>query len=76
MTTNTKHAATCRMAFGRFDVAGCARCLELAAGAPARTQPWRTRRAHNAAMELAAHFAPNGPHALGTCGPVCTFGDY
>src|SRR5579863_649556 len=75
-TTTTRHAQGCRMAFGRPDLAsGCPRCHELAQGAPARRQPWRELRAHNAAMErhaVAEHFKAGGPHDRGVCGPVCT----
>ena len=72
---------THRLNFGK-KVDGCPRCNELAAGAEpvswsgssdrgrtARDEEMR-RRSHQ------AHFAPNGPHARGACGPVCTFGDW
>jgi hypothetical protein len=73
----TKHAADCKMSFGRKD-ASCPRCQELLAGAPAR-KGWQTEHfAAKSAREeqqkaaIRAHFAPNGPHAKGECGPVCT----
>ncbi len=68
------------MHFGKPDIStGCPRCLELANGAAPRQQAWRGLRARNEAIErmaVDAHFAPNGPHAKGLCGPVCTFGDF
>jgi hypothetical protein len=79
---NTKH--TCGgPSFGRL-TPGCPRCDELKAGAPARQHgyfgtPRQALRQHNEQMERAAirdHFAPGGPHSRGTCGPVCTFGDW
>ena len=73
----TKHSH--KPNYGRH-VDGCPRCEELKAGAApvgrggqsGREQRYdeQRRRAH------ADHFAPNGPHARGACGPVCTFGDW
>ena len=65
--------------FGRL-TAGCPRCDELAAGAPARQQVWRHRetRAQEDARrsaEIHAHFASDR-HRSGGCGPVCTFGEW
>ena len=75
-STTTKH--TCGgPSFGRL-TAGCPRCDELAAGAPARQQPWReTRKQEDArrAAEIHAHFAGER-HRSGGCGPVCTFGEW
>jgi hypothetical protein len=74
----TKH--THRPNFGR-KVAGCPRCDELANGAEAvtwnrpRTERERTG-GYPTSREIAAHFAPGGPHDRDLCGPVCTFGDY
>jgi hypothetical protein len=63
--------------FGRR-VDGCPRCAELTAGAP--PVRWScseaNRQAEIARRAREAHFAPDGPHARGTCGPVCTFGDW
>jgi len=74
---NLQHSANCKRVFSRYDPE-CPRCIELIAGSPARPG-WSARaRAleirHTA--DLAAHFAPGGPHAAGKCGPVCTFGDW
>lgn len=65
--------------FGRRG-ADCARCTELSSGAAPRT--WSARRISLAkqattdqratAAAIVAHFAPDGPHARGACGPVCT----
>lgn len=81
MQTATQHKSDCTKAFNRKDPT-CPRCIELLAGAPARSG-WqkdyyeRKRRQEKAdADSRRAHFAPNGPHALGKCGPVCTFGDW
>lgn len=73
----TKH--TCGgPAFGRM-TPGCPRCDELLAGAAPVTQSWRDRAKRDEEIRKAshaAHFAPGGPHQRGTCGPVCTFGDW
>lgn len=69
--------------FGRLAKPGtCPRCDELHNGAERRSAPaWvddRNRRdSHDRQREAAAreHHAPNGPHARGVCGPVCTFQD-
>jgi hypothetical protein len=78
---DTKHKSDCTMSFGRKD-ATCPRCQELLAGAAPRSG-WQGKYfAHKRAMEIQrtaaihAHFAPNGPHALGKCGPVCTAFDW
>ena len=77
----TKHKADCKMSFGRKDES-CPRCQELLNGAPTRDGWQKSYYAHKAQQEQlqtlahAAHFAPNGPHASGKCGPVCTFGDW
>ena len=62
---------------------GCPRCDELLAGAAPRQAPaWveraQRRQADAEQTEAArrAHFAPNGPHARGDCGPVCTAFDW
>jgi len=52
---------------------GCARCDELAKGAPAR-QGWGSQKRQEAARftrDLKAHNC-----AVSGCGPVCTFGDW
>ena len=59
---------------------GCSRCDELAAGAPARQQPWRSRETRAQAdarmcREIEAHFA-SWRHRSGGCGPCCTFGEW
>jgi hypothetical protein len=74
-------------AYGRLAPPGvCTRCDELRAGdkarpAPAYAQEGARRTARNfggypTTPEISDHFRPGGPHALGECGPVCTFGDY
>jgi len=72
----TRHAADCRMAFGRKDPS-CPRCQELLAGAPARQ--WSGARAREMEAErsraIHAHFASR-KHQSGGCGPVCTFGEW
>lgn len=72
MTTKHSHKPN----FGRH-VDDCLRCQELKEGAkPVR---WNTRRdtgGYPTGPEISQHFAPGGPHASGSCGPVCTFGDY
>lgn len=71
MTTKHTHKPN----FGK-QVVGCPRCEELKAGA----EPVRWNRESNngypTSREVTDHFAPNGPHARGACGPVCTFGDW
>jgi hypothetical protein len=67
-----------QMIFGRR-VDGCARCQELADGAPVRS--WNRRRflasyEQQRIREIDSHFAPGGRHARDACGPVCTFGDW
>jgi hypothetical protein len=61
----------------------CRRCDQLRAGAtPREAHPAlqaAQRRRDNEEQTTAAmrdHFAPGGPHATGTCGPVCTAFDY
>lgn len=80
--TDTHHTCSqSERAFGRR-AAGCPRCAELAAGAPARNgwqQDYFAAKAHNervAKLSREAHYAPGGPHATGKCGPVCTFNDW
>jgi hypothetical protein len=53
----------------------CPRCDELHSGAKPRTSH-RQRNEDIDRLAREAHFAPGGPHARGTCGPVCTFGDW
>ena len=54
---------------------GCPRCDELAAGAPARQQPWRSRETR--AQEDARRAAEIRAHRCGpSCGTVCTFGEW
>ncbi|MFF1650162.1 hypothetical protein [Streptomyces sp. NPDC058240] len=73
MTTKHSHKPN----FGK-KVDGCPRCDELKAGAEPVT--WNVR--HEARLDeegrrsISAHFAANGPHVRGECGPVCTFGDW
>lgn len=64
----------------------CARCAERVeerkAGIAPRPAPYWVRNAitehtgYPTDAERARHFGPGGPHRAGTCGPVCTFGDY
>jgi hypothetical protein len=69
------------MAFGRKDTR-CPRCRELLAGAPARAgwqRDYYRQHAEQARIErlaFEAHFAPDGPHARGECGPICTAFDW
>lgn len=76
MTTEHNHAPR----FGqKFD--GCPRCDELKAVAePVSRSRGRAERGRTGGYpttrEINAHFAPGGPHSRGTCGPVCTFGDW
>lgn len=77
-TSTTKHNH--QVVFGRR-VDGCPRCAELAAGAePVRWAPTRRQREQQddvrRAEEIRKHFAPDGPHSVANCGPVCTFGDW
>lgn len=82
----TRHTCTPdgrALPFGRKASPGiCARCDELRAGATPRTPSWvgkvQARQVNEAADRAAsrAHFAPDGPHARGECGLVCTFGDW
>lgn len=77
MSGTTRH--TCGgPSFGR-KTPGCPRCDELLAGAAPVVQAWRGQRARDEEIRRAAHawhFGPGGPHQAGTCGPVCTFGDW
>jgi hypothetical protein len=78
ITPNTKHSASCRMAFGRPKPdTGCPRCLELACGAKPR-QGWGTSRTsvdQERAADITAHYNSH-KHLSGGCGPVCTFGEW
>ena len=58
--------------FGR-KTAGCPRCDELTAGAPART--WAKSSDAMRCEEVSNHFASQR-HTSGGCGPVCTFGEW
>ena len=71
----TRHAADCKMVFGRKD-ANCPRCQELMAGSKPRAG-WIgfKERDRRACIEIAAHFASHR-HLSGGCGPVCTFGEW
>lgn len=73
-TGGTRH--TCNEgfgpSFGRL-TAGCARCDELTAGAPART--WAKSSDAMRCEEIKIHFA-SARHLNGGCGPVCTFGEW
>lgn len=72
---NTKHAATCKMAFGRKDNT-CPRCIELLNGAPARSWGGQNVKADvSRSNEIASHFN-SLKHRSGQCGVICTFGDY
>lgn len=69
--------------FGKRDPHGlCPRCAELDAGAEPRTLGWVESKRRQDAVDaqtsaaIKAHFAPGGPHDLGTCGPVCTAFDW
>jgi len=76
-----RHSMDCKMAFGRKDV-NCPRCAEMLSGAPTRSG-WQSgyfetkkRQVEVEKASRAAHFAPDGPHATGKCGPVCTAFDW
>lgn len=76
-----KHKSDCSRVFKNYD-ATCPRCQELSSGATPR-EGWQKSyfelKARNEQVERAAiaeHFAPNGPHARGECGPVCTAFDW
>lgn len=81
-TKNTKH--TCGGPVWGKKTPGCPRCDELLAGAPARQlsdqHAWALNKAveDRKAYDMArkAHFAPDGPHVRGECGPVCTAFDW
>lgn len=66
-----------QVVFGRR-VENCQRCAELQAGAPPRPgwSDFKRRQEEVERYAAAEHFAAGGPHALGKCGPVCTFGDW
>lgn len=69
----TRHTTSCKRVWMRYDLT-CPRCKELDAGMPARIG-WGGRRLRDEQVhlqEIAAHFAPGGPHQRGVCGPVCT----
>lgn len=79
----TRHTCTPdgkALPYGRKAPIGtCLRCDQLRAGAQAREAhpaiQAANRRRDDEAQTTAAmkeHFAPNGPHARGECGPVCT----
>lgn len=63
-----KHAPACTMAFGRLDVAGCARCEELSHGAETRADPAGAARGRRARYD-AQHAAWLRTHV---CPPFCT----
>ena len=78
---NTKHSFDCKRVFKNYDPA-CPRCQELASGSKPR-DGWqkdyfakRQRDEEQRRQHIAEHFAPNGPHARGLCGPVCTAFDW
>lgn len=71
MTTKHSHKPN----FGK-KVLGCPRCAELEAGAKPIHWNRDSNHGYPTSREIADHFAPNGPHARGTCGPVCAFGDW
>lgn len=80
METVLKH--TCGgPVFGR-KTPGCPRCDQLLAGAAPvewagmRSRTDRARDEQQDRLARRAHFAPDGPHVTGKCGPVCTFGDW
>ena len=78
---NTKHKNDCNRVFKNYD-STCPRCQELIAGSKPRDgwqKQYFSRKAQMDAQREAgikAHFAPNGPHAQGLCGPVCTAFDW
>jgi hypothetical protein len=81
MTNQTKHSSNCTRVFKHYD-SSCPRCQELMNGSKPRDgwqkQYYAKKASDNAMREAAiqAHFAPNGPHAKGLCGPVCTAFDW
>jgi hypothetical protein len=68
-----KHTAACRMAFGRYDVAACARCEELAAGAPARADQSHGVRGRRARIDAELREEVRRHDCrVRRCGLVCT----
>ena len=68
INTNTPHAETCKMTFGRKDPS-CPRCQELLAGAkPA--EGWGAAKAKRERDISAAIYAHDCKAS--NCGPVCT----
>jgi hypothetical protein len=72
----TKHGDGCRMAFGRLSAAGeCARCDELASGAPARS--WSAPARYRGQTEKARIEAIRAHNCKAArCGTICTYGDW
>ena len=73
----TAHRTECTRVFRRYDAA-CPRCQELSTGSAPRAG-WgdlQRQQAEQTQRAMASHFAPNGPHARGDCGPVCTAFDW
>ena len=73
----TVHNPDCKRVFKNYDPT-CPRCQELASGSKPRAG-WSDHKRHFEAQRLIhirEHFAPNGPHARGECGPVCTAFDW
>lgn len=79
--SETKHSNNCQRVFKNYD-ANCPRCQELINGSKPRDgwqKSYYSRKAQQEAQRTAdihEHFAPNGPHARGVCGPVCTAFDW
>lgn len=69
----TTHRTDCTRVFKRYDPT-CPRCQQLADGEAPRSGWGELKRRNEAATsrQIAAHFAPGGPHARGACGQVCT----
>lgn len=71
MTTATKHTPDCKMSFGRLDPT-CARCIELASGAPRRDAGWSTyKRRQQQEAQRTRDIREHDCKRSG-CGPVCT----
>ena len=64
--TNTKHAPSCRMSFGRLDPMNCVRCQELLCGE--RPRSWSRQRRYAPAFNSEAYcFCPGTSLAADRC---------
>lgn len=72
----TQHNVSCNKAFGRKDP-GCARCVELMNGAPAR-KGWQTEYYARKKIQEAIDLRSVQKHDCkkSGCSVVCTFGEW